>query len=69
MKNLRSNKKLKIMKKLPHFIFGGVQKSGTIILTNLLINHPKVHIIKRDMDLAFFDDERIYRRKMVPITF
>ena len=46
----------------PDFIIGGVMKSGTTFLTNLLINHPKVHIIKRDMDLAFFDDDRIYKK-------
>jgi hypothetical protein len=49
------------MKKLPDFIVGAIQKSGTTFLTNLLINHPKVHNIKRDMSLAFFDDDRIYK--------
>ena len=46
----------------PDFIIGGVQKSGTTFLTNLLINHPKVHIIKRDLDFAFFYDYRIYKK-------
>jgi hypothetical protein len=45
---------------LPNFIIGGVQKSGTTFLTSLLINHPEIKIIKRDMDHAYFDDDRIY---------
>lgn len=45
----------------PNFIIGGVQKSGTTFLTNLLINHSEIHIIKRDMAHAYFDDDRIFK--------
>lgn len=47
----------------PNFIIGGIMKSGTTFLTNLLINHPEIHIIKRDMNCAYFDDDRIYKKK------
>lgn len=46
----------------PKFIIGGVMKSGTTFLTNLLISHSKIHIIKRDMDYAYFDDDRIFKK-------
>lgn len=46
----------------PHFIIGGVMKSGTTFLTNLLINHPEIHIIKRDMTYAYFDDDRVFKK-------
>lgn len=45
----------------PKFIIGGIMKSGTTFLTNLLINHPKIHIIKRDMAHAYFDDDRVFK--------
>ncbi|KAF2512949.1 sulfotransferase [Flavobacterium arcticum] len=37
-------------------------KSGTTFLHNLLENHPQILIIDRDMDYAYFDDDRIYKR-------
>lgn len=46
----------------PNFIIGGVQKSGTTFLTSLLVNHPEVHIIKRDMAHAYFDDDRVFKK-------
>ena len=48
--------------KLPNFIIGGVMKSGTTFLHNLLINHPEIKMIERNMDHAYFDDDRIYIR-------
>lgn len=45
----------------PNFIIGGVQKSGTTFLTNLLINHSEIHIIKRNMAHAYFDDDRVFK--------
>lgn len=46
----------------PNFIIGGVQKSGTTFLTNLLNNHPEIHIIKRNMAHAYFDDDRVFKK-------
>lgn len=37
-------------------------KSGTTFLHNLLLNHPEVKIIERNMDYAYFDDDRIYKK-------
>lgn len=45
----------------PNFIIGGVQKSGTTFLTNLLNSHPEIHIIKRNMAHAYFDDDRVFK--------
>lgn len=45
----------------PKFIIGGIMKSGTTFLTSLLINHPEIHIIKRDMSYAYFDDDRVFK--------
>jgi len=45
---------------LPNFIIGGIMKSGTTFLHNLLMNHPEIKIIKRNMDHAYFDDDRIF---------
>jgi hypothetical protein len=47
---------------LPDFVIGGVMKSGTTFLHNLLINHPKIKILSRSMDYAYFDDDRVYKR-------
>ncbi|QYJ67296.1 sulfotransferase family protein [Flavobacterium litorale] len=47
---------------VPDFILGGVMKSGTTFLHNLLQNHPQVKIIDRNMDHAYFDDDRIFER-------
>lgn len=46
---------------LPNFIIGGVMKSGTTFLHNLLINHPEIKIIERNMNHAYFDDDRIFQ--------
>lgn len=46
----------------PHFIIGGIMKSGTTFLTNLLNNHPAIHIIERNMDHAYFDDDRVFAK-------
>jgi hypothetical protein len=46
----------------PNFILGGVMKSGTTFLHNLLTNHPQIAVLKRNMDYAYFDDDRIYAR-------
>jgi len=46
----------------PKFIIGGIMKSGTTFLTSLLINHPEIHIIKRDMSHAYFDDDRVFKK-------
>lgn len=37
-------------------------KSGTTFLHNLLVNHPEIKIIDRNMAHAYFDDDRIYRK-------
>lgn len=37
-------------------------KSSTTFLHNLLINHPEIKMIQRNMDYAYFDDDRIYVR-------
>lgn len=47
---------------VPDFILGGVMKSGTTLLHSLLQNHPQVKIIDRNMDYAYFDDDRIFIR-------
>ncbi|AWH85125.1 hypothetical protein HYN59_08315 [Flavobacterium album] len=47
---------------VPDFILGGAMKSGTTFLNNLLLNHPDVIIIDRNMDHAYFDDDRIFKR-------
>jgi hypothetical protein len=47
---------------VPNFILGGAMKSGTTFLHNLLENHPQIKMIDRNMDHAFFDDDRIYTR-------
>ncbi|MBY8962415.1 sulfotransferase [Flavobacterium sp. D11R37] len=47
---------------VPDFILGGAMKSGTTFLHNLLENHPQIKIIDRNMDHAYFDDDRIYPR-------
>lgn len=47
---------------LPEFIIGGVMKSGTTFLHNLLMHHPEIKIIPRNMNHAYFDDDRIYIR-------
>jgi len=47
---------------VPNFILAGAMKSGTTFLHNLLENHPQISIIDRDMDYAYFDDDRIFKR-------
>ncbi|MEL1243418.1 sulfotransferase [Flavobacterium sp. DGU11] len=47
---------------VPDFILGGAMKSGTTFLNNLLLNHPDIIIIDRNMDHAYFDDDRIFKR-------
>jgi hypothetical protein len=47
---------------IPNFILGGAMKSGTTFLHSLLNNHDQIRIIDRNMDHAYFDDDRIYFR-------
>ncbi|HIB38451.1 sulfotransferase [Mesonia sp.] len=47
--------------KIPNFILGGIMKSGTTFLHNLLINHPQVKVLKRDMSFSYFDDDRVFK--------
>jgi hypothetical protein len=48
------------MKKLPDFIIGGTQKSGTTFLYNLIKRHSNIEMPKRSMKHSFFDDDRVY---------
>ncbi|WP_163381060.1 sulfotransferase family protein [Cyclobacterium sp. SYSU L10401] len=48
--------------RLPDFIIGGVQKSGTTLLHSLLLNHPQVKMLDRNMDYSYFDDDRLFTK-------
>lgn len=47
---------------LPDFILGGIMKSGTTLLHNLLCNHPQIKMLERDMNYSFFDDDRVFSK-------
>jgi hypothetical protein len=47
---------------LPHFILGGIMKSGTTLLHNLLGAHPQISLLERNMNYSFFDDDRVFSR-------
>jgi hypothetical protein len=48
------------MKKLPDFIVGGIQKSGTTFFYNLIKRHSNIEMPKRSMKHSFFDDDRVF---------
>lgn len=48
----------------PDFILGGVQKSGTTLLHNILFNHPQIAMLDRNMQYAYFDNDRVFTRGM-----
>ncbi len=48
--------------RLPDFLIGGAQKSGTTTLHRLLERHPRVFFPPRPQELDFFDREASYSR-------
>jgi hypothetical protein len=48
--------------RLPTFILGGAQKSGTTMLHHYLRAHPDIFIPRRPQELHFFDLDRNYAR-------
>ena len=44
----------------PDFILGGIMKSGTTLLHNLLRNHPQILMLDRKMSYSYFDDDRVF---------
>ncbi len=48
--------------RLPDFLIGGAQKSGTTTLHRLLERHPQIFLPPRPQELDFFDREESYAR-------
>ena len=46
----------------PSFLIGGIMKSGTTFLFNLIKQHPEIQMPKRSMKFSFFDNDLVYKK-------